>query len=194
MRTLIILLIGLTLAGCYESSTMLLDPGAARQPIAAGKDWTYGSGDRRFHARLTPKPNGWYDYAETRLDRNGAEGPWRTHAVVLNDLAKVDGYDLFVYGTYNRTDEAYMYGLVVIGKGGFWQSVIPNCDPANADAKWLQPDIRAAKAAGANIKAIDELESVCHFTKRDQLFAAMRNVIAAPGFWDRVKAARNGQP
>ncbi len=84
-----------------------------------------------------------------------------------------------------------MYGVVVVGANGFWQTITPNCDPVNADAKWLKPDIAAAKTAGANLKNIDDIENVCHFTSRAQLFAAMRNVIAAPGFWDRVKAARN---
>jgi hypothetical protein len=191
MRYWMILLIGLVLAGCYESNSLLLDTSAARQPIAAGKDWTYGSGPQRVHARLTPRPDGWYDYAEARLDKNGAEGPWTRYAVVLNTLAAVNGYDLFVYGTYNRTDSAYMYGIVVVGKDGFWQSVMPNCDPANAEARWFQADVGAARAAGGNIKAIDEYESVCHFTTREQLVAAMRNVIAAPGFWDRVKPKRN---
>jgi hypothetical protein len=186
-----ILLTGLTLAGCYESDGLLLDPAAARQPIAGAKDWTYGSGGWRFHARLTAQPNGWYDYAETRLDENGADGSWRTHTVLLNALTSAGGYDLFVYGTYNRTDSAFMYGIVAVGKDGFWQSVLPNCDPANAEAKWHLADVKAATAAGGNIKALDDYESVCHFTKREQLFAAMRNVIATPGFWDRIKAARN---
>jgi hypothetical protein len=191
MRLTILAAVLLLVSGCYESSDMLLDPAAARQPVASGKDWTYGNGDRRYHARLTLKPNGWYAYAEAHLDANGVEGKWRTYAVVLNDLAAADGYDLFVYGTYNKNDSAYMYGIVAVGKDGFWQSVMPNCNPASADAKWFQPDVKAAKAAGANIKALDEFESVCHFTRREQLFAAMRNVIAAPGFWDRIKAARN---
>ncbi|GAA0567019.1 hypothetical protein [Rhizomicrobium electricum] len=189
MRYWMILLIGLFLAGCYESNDLLLDPAAARQPIATGKDWTYGSGDRRYHARLTAKPDGWYDYAEAHLDAKGTEGPWRTHTVVLNYLTTANGYDVFVYGTYNRNDSAYMYGLIVVGKNGFWQTVMPNCDPANADAKWLDADTDAATGAGAKIKAIDDFERVCHFTTREQLFAALRSVMVRPEFWSRVKTA-----
>ncbi len=63
MRLTILAVVMLLVAGCYESSGLLLDPAAARQPITANKDWTYGSGAHRVHARLSGKPNGGLDYA-----------------------------------------------------------------------------------------------------------------------------------
>lgn len=176
----------LLLTGCYESSKLLLDPAAARQPVLAAQDWTYGGSDHRYHARLTPRSDGWYDYAESRLDAKGVEGRWKTYRVVLNAFDRSS--DIFVYATYNSDDHAYMYGLVVIGTGNSWQTVTPNCDPVNGDA--AQPDRKAATAAGAKIASISEVVDVCQFTSRDQLFAALRSVIAEPGFWRRVKKAQ----
>jgi hypothetical protein len=179
----------LLLTGCYESRELLLDTSAARQPIASEKDWTFGS----VHARLTPKPNGWYDYAESRRNKAGRDGPWQTRKVLLNPLLSAKGFDVFVFATYSSDDAAYLYGLVAVGADGSWQSVTPSCDSASADAKWLAADTKAALAAGARIKAIDEVSNVCHFLKRETLFAAMRGVAANPGFWDRVADARKKQ-
>lgn len=184
MRMTILAVLLFALCGCYESGPLLLDPAEARQPITTAKDWTFGS----VHARLKPKANGWYDYAESQRDRSGADGPWQTRTVLLNPLTSANGYDLFVYATYSKDDRAYLYGVVAVGKDGTWQSVTPSCDSASADAKWIASDIKAALSAGARIKAIDEASNVCHFLKREHLFAAMRNVVAAPGFWDRVKS------
>lgn len=195
MRLMILVAVLVLVSGCYESNELLLDSAAARQPITHNRDWTYGSGDRRHHARLSLRPDGWYDYAEARLNANGSEGPWQARAVLLNFLTSTSAYavdyDVFVYATYNRNDSAYLYGLVVVGKDGFWQTIMPNCDPANANPKWLQSDTKAAQAAGANIKAIDEVERVCLFATREQLLTAMRAVMAEPGFWERVRIARS---
>jgi hypothetical protein len=185
MRWMLIAAALLLLTGCYESSKLLIDPAAARQPITTAKDWTYGSGDHRVHARLSPRSDGWYDYGEARLDAKGVEGKWKSYRVVLNSFDRAGGYDVFVYGTYNGEDHAYMYGLVVVGSGGFWQTVTPNCDPITGDAP--QRDRAAATRAGAKIASLSEVLDVCQFTSRDQLYAALHAVIAEPGFWQRVK-------
>ncbi len=195
MRLTILVAVMVLVSGCYESNELLLDSAAARQPITHNRDWFYDSGNRHTHARLSLRPDGWYDYSETRVEAGGKEGPWQARAVLLNYLATTSvfavDYDVFVYATYNRNDSAYLYGLVVVGKDGFWQTIMPNCDPANANAKWLQSDTKAAQAAGANIKGIDEVDRVCHFTTREQLYGAMRAVMADPGFWERVRIARS---
>lgn len=189
MRLIILAAAMLLLSGCYESRALLLDPAAARQPITSEKDWTFGS----VHARLTPKPNGWYDYAESRRSKSGSDGAWTTRQVLLNPLLSAKGFDLFVFATYSKDDAAYLYGLVAIGADGAWQSITPSCDSASADAKWLAADTKAALAAGARIKAIDEASNVCHFLKRETLLTAMRAVAAHPGFWDRLADARKKQ-
>jgi hypothetical protein len=195
MRLTILVAVLVLVSGCYESNELLLDSAAARQPIAHNRDWIYDSGNRHNHARLSLRPDGWYDYSEASIEAGGKEGPWHSRAVLLNFLGAVHSfgvdYDVFVYATYNQNDSAYLYGLVVVGKDGYWQTIMPNCDPANANAKWLQSDTKAAQAAGANIKAIDEVDRVCHFTTHDQLYAAMRTVVAEPGFWERVRMARS---
>ncbi len=189
MRNLIVLLAALLLAGCYESNGQLLDTSASRQPITAYQDWTYGSGNHKYHARLNPRADGWYDYEEAKIDSDGKEGDWKHHTVLLNYLMAANGYDVYVYGTWDDSEHAYFYGVVVTGANGFWQSITPSCDPVGADPDWYQPDTNAAKQAGAVVKSIDDMEDVCLFTSRDALFGAMRNLVNADGFWNRVDQA-----
>jgi len=129
MRLTILLATLLLVAGCYESNALLLDASQPRQPITTYQDWTYGSGDKRYHARLNPRGDGWYDYSEAKIGSDGSDGDW------------------------------------------------------------YKPDLDAARNAGATVKTIDDIQDVCQFTSREQLFAAMRNLIAEPGFFDRVSRA-----
>ena len=179
----------LLLSGCYESNGLLLDASASRQPIQGYQDWTYGSGDHRYHARLNPRSDGWYEYEEAKISDDGSEGDWKHHTVLLNDLDSANGADVYVYGTWDDDEKAYFYGVVAVRPGGEWQSITPNCDPLGADDDWYDPDVAAAKAAGASVTSKDD-EDVCTFTDRDTLFQAMRNVVANPNFWDRVATAR----
>lgn len=190
MRSLIVLFAALLLAGCYESNGQLLDAGASRQPVTSYQDWTYGGGEHRYHARLNPRADGWYDYEEAKIDGSGQEGDWKHHTVLLNYLMASNGYDVYVFGTWDDSEHAYFYGVVVVGANGFWQSITPSCDPVGADQDWYQRDLNAAKAAGAEVKSIDDMEDVCMFASRDALFDAMRNVVTTDGFWDRVSAAQ----
>lgn len=190
MRLLILCLTALLLAGCYESNALLLDAAQGRQPVSTYQDWTYGSGDHKYHARLNPRSDGWYDYEEAKIADTGSEGDWKHHTVLLNYLTAANGYDVYVFGTWDDGEKAYFYGVVVIATNGAWQSITPNCDPVNSSEKWYQPDVDAAKQAGAEIKTIDDMEDVCLFTSAGALFNAMRNVVATPGFWDRVEEAK----
>ena len=188
MRYWLMLAAALLLSGCYESKDLLLDAGQARHPVATSRDWTSGSGDHRYHARLTPKPNGWYDYAEARMDKNG-EGPWKSRTLMLNALPNASGAEVYVFATFSRDEQAYVYGLVVMDTAGSWRTITPNCDPA-ADGKWYRGDRAAARAAGAELRAADEVPDICQFRSREALFQAMRAIVEAPGFRDRVAAAR----
>lgn len=188
MRITILILSALLLAGCYESNGLLLDAGQSRQPITTYQDWNYGSGDHRYHARLNPRSDGWYNYEEAKIDSNGAEGDWKHHTVLLNYLTAANGYDIYAFGTWDDGEKAYFYGVVVVGSNGFWQSITPSCDVVGADEAWYDKDVSAAKNAGATIKSGDDSDA-CQFTSRDQLFQALNNVVNTPGFWDRVNAA-----
>ncbi len=187
MRTTILILSLLLLTGCYESPDLLLDAGQARQPITAYQDWNYGSGDHRYHARLNPRGDGWYNYEEAKLDDSGKEGEWKHHTVLLNYLTAAAGYDIYVFGTWDDTEHAYLYGVVAVGTNGFWQSVTPSCDPMGGDEAWVERDTANAKAAGAVVKSGDS--EICQFSSRDQLFAALRAVANEPGFASRVQEA-----
>lgn len=176
------------LTGCYESQGLLLDAGQARQPITTYQDWNYGSGDHRYHARLNPRADGWYDYEEAKIKDNGSEDTWKHHTVLLNYLTAAWGYDMYVFGTWDDDERAYFYGVVAVGANGFWQSVTPSCDPISSDEKWGDRDVADAKAAGAELKDTGDSMN-CTFTSRDQLFQAMRNVVNEQGFADRIQAA-----
>lgn len=188
MRTTILILSLLLLTGCYESREQLLDASQARQPITTYQDWNYGSGDHRYHARLNPRSDGWYDYEEAKID-NGNEGTWKHHTVLLNYLTNAGGFATYVFSTWDDTEKAYIYGVVAIGANGFWQSVTPSCDPVSSDEKWYQSDVDAAKRAGADVKNIDDMEDICLFHTHDELFAAMSNIVNQSGFPGRVTEA-----
>ena len=96
---------------------------------------------------------------------------------------------MYVFGAWDDSEKAYFYGVVVFEANGVWQSITPSCDPVGADEKWYGLDLAAAKQAGADVKTSDS-EDVCMFSSASTLFDAMRNVVAAPGFWDRVEAAK----
>ncbi|MDE2184151.1 MAG: hypothetical protein KGJ78_14120 [Alphaproteobacteria bacterium] len=180
----------LTLGGCYESNGLLLDASAARQPISQYQDWKYG-GDTKYHARLNPRSDGWYDYEEAKIAADGSEGTWEHHTVLLNYLENANGLDLYVYATWEDSEKAYVYGVVAVRSDGWWQSVRPDCDSMSGDPKWVGADANAATQAGGTLKSDDAGDS-CQFTNSASLFQAMRNVVAEPGFWDRVQAAANG--
>jgi hypothetical protein len=172
----------LLLAGCYESKGMLLDPSVARQPISSYQDWRYGSGDNAYHARLNPRGDGWYNFEEAKIGDDGVDGEWNHHTVLMNYLENDSGNDIYVYGTWDDGEKAYIYGIVFVRGNGNWQSFAPNCNPM-ASGDWYDSDVAAAQGAGA------ELADACTFGDAATLFQAMRNVVAAPGFWKRVDEA-----
>lgn len=177
------------LAGCYESNSMLLDASQARQPISTYQDWTYSHSDGgRYHARLNPRSDGWYEYDEASVDKDGKEGKWNHHTVLLNYLENTAGFDVYVSGTWDDDEHAYVYGIVAVEPGGRWQSFSPNCDVTADNEQNYKLDTDAAKSAGAQLKTSD-IEDVCEFATAGSLFAAMRTVAGDPGFRNRVDEA-----
>lgn len=177
------------LNGCYESDSMLLDASASRQPVTSYQDWTYNHGDGgKYHARLNPRSDGWYEYDEAPVNDDGTDGTWDHHTVLLNYLEDSQGYQVYVSGTWDEDEHAYIYGLVAFGSDGRWQSITPSCDTMSNNQQALTLDTNAAKSAGAQLKEGD-MSDVCAFTSRDSLMAAMRTIADDPGFSSRVAAA-----
>lgn len=177
------------LAGCYESQSLLLDASAARQPISSFQDWTYNSGDTKYHARLTPRSDGWYDFEEAAFKEDGTEGDLRHYTVLLNFLENAAGLDVYTSAHWEDGDKAYLYGLVAFFPDGRWQSIQPNCDYLSSYSdEDLDKDLAAAKAAGAELVS-DEISDICVFSTRDSLLAAMRTIARDPGFRQRVESA-----
>lgn len=176
------------LAGCYESDSMLLDASAARQPISTYQDWTYNHSDgRKYHARLNPRSDGWYEYDEAPIGKDGKEGTWDHHTVLLNYLEDTAGLTVYVSGTWDDGEHAYVYGIVAFDSNGRWQSFSPNCDVTATDEQSYKLDTDAAKSAGAQLKSSDI--DVCFFTGAGSLFTAMRTIASDPGFRSRVAEA-----
>lgn len=177
------------LAGCYESSSMLLDASQARQPISTYQDWTYNHSDGgTYHARLNPRSDGWYEYDEAPVDKDGKEGKWDHHTVLLNYLENTSGYSVYISGTWDDSEHAYVYSLVAFDSNNRWQSFSPNCDVTAGSDRDYKLDTESAKSAGAELKTTD-VEDVCLFTTADSLFQAMRTVANDPGFANRVAEA-----
>lgn len=177
------------LAGCYESSALLLDASAARQPIGSYRDWTYNSGDTRYHAHLTPRSDGWYNFEEAPIKEDGSEGDWEHYTVLLNYLENAGGLEVYISAHWRDGGNAYLYSLVAFLPDGHWQSIEPNCDYLSSYSdEELEKDVAAAEAAGAELRS-DEYADTCSFTTRESLFAAMRTLVRDAGFRQRVESA-----
>jgi hypothetical protein len=183
---LVTALAGFTLTGCYESDHMLLDASQARQPITQYQDWTYSHGDSKYHDRMNPRSDGWYEYDEAPVNSDGSDGTWEHHNVLLNYLESANGADIYVAGMWDDGEKAYVYGVIVDFPNGRWQSIFPSCDSVMGDEKWEPLDHTAAVNAGAQA---NENKGACTFASAEVLFQAMRNLVDEPGFWDRVEEA-----
>ncbi|MFQ5563801.1 MAG: hypothetical protein ACE5FO_09560 [Parvularculaceae bacterium] len=179
----------IALAGCYESSTLLLDASAARQPISNYDDWTYTRDGATYHARLNPRSDGWYDYEEAAVQSDGSESEWTHYTVLLNYLESTAGMDVYIFTNWDDVENAYIYGLVAFFPDGRWRSFQPGCDffAAPDENEW-EIDVNAAQSAGAELRS-DEFSDICYFTTSSSLFAAMRTVAHDPGFRKRMKNA-----
>lgn len=174
----------LLLAACYESQSMLLDTSDSKQPISTYQDWRYkSSSGSRFHARLNPRSDGWYEYSEAMIQNDGSEGTWKHFTVLLNYLQSANGMEIYVFGTKNSGGN-YVYGLVAFMSGGGWQSFTPDCDIMSE----FESDLEAAKQAGASVTSTEDYDA-CVFTSRTSLLAAMRNVVSQPSFAGRIQKA-----
>ncbi len=166
------------LAGCYESHGLLLDAAAARQPIGNFRDWTDTRGGITYHERLTPRPDGWYDFEEAQIKTDGGEGAWDKRKVLLNDLGESRGVALYAYATWDEAENAYVYGLVANGPD-HWRVVTPDCGSDGSET----PDLHIALMAGGT-----DVAGVCDFADRESLLKALRLFAASPAFWRAFNA------
>ena len=156
---------GLALAGCYISSGLLLDPGAALQPIPGG-DYVSSDGSVR---RLTASPDGWY--AQRMRQPGGAWGP--SGRLLANRLGRVAGRDVYVVAQYGRDIPGYVYAVVAVQGGGFALAA-PDCSkPA---------DIAIARTWGGRSETLKDLDKICSFSSRRSLMGALREFAARADF------------
>jgi hypothetical protein len=164
----LIALLSLLLVACYTSTTLLLDPSAARQPWPSST-WSETHSGMIKNYRATKRGDGWYDYAEQ--DGNG--GKWEEHPVLLNDLATLKGRTLYAYAMHFPPGDdglSYIYGAVVALPNGKWKAVTPDCDSGIIGG--------IAKSHGA---------MRCQFTSRGQLLDALREYANTPQFLKEVE-------
>lgn len=188
MRWLLLAAIGLMVSGCYESGEMLLDPQAARQPVTRAQDWKYTNSAGTFHATLTPRRDGWYDYSEAAVSGDGSEDSPDQHRVLLNFLDRVQGADIYVLGFWNEDEHAFMYGLAVMRPDINWRIVMPNCDRFTNRGDTDEVDLMAAQSASASRPFG---QAGCYFTSAASLKNAMYTLVYDKRFWSRVKTASN---
>jgi hypothetical protein len=175
MKRIAAILACVLLAGCYESQSMLLDPSAARQPVASNSDYTDTRDGQAYHDRLIARSDGWYDFSEAMRNSDGTEGEWETHTVLLNDLGNSNGWALYAYGTWDDTEKAYVYGIVAVGANGVWRSAGPDCSGDDP------PGLAPAQQAGAQIG-----QGICTFTSASGLLDALRAYTDTAAFWTAI--------
>ena len=165
IRAAAVLAASLGLSGCYESETMLLDEHAAAQPLASqGASCAGDVGENQTKAQLTAQPDGWYLWQCQNEDGSWEKGD----RVLLNALGGRDGYRVYVLGAEDPGSS--IYGLVEVSADGRWYSHLPSCDHSDEDRA-------GAAAAGAAMN-----KDTCDFTSREQLFAAMKAIMARDDF------------
>src|SRR5689334_14337659 len=167
---LFIALFALCLSGCYVSRTVLLDPGAARQPWPTST-WSETQNGAVKNYRAVKRSDGWYDYGEQHTD-----GKWEQHKVLLNELGTVSGRPLYAYAMQMEPGDegqSVIYGIIVALPNGKWKAVTPDCSL----------DVPKAIAKAHHVE-----EKNCMFSDRAQLFGALRDYAATPEFAKIVTA------
>jgi hypothetical protein len=183
MRAVFVSLACTAAAGCYESQTQLLDIKAARQPAAAN-DGLDTRQSITYHEKLIALADGQYDFEQaTRDDNSGRDGAWTRHTVLVNELGTVRGHNLFVYGTWDAGENAFVYGILVPQSDNSWKAVAPDC-ARNALGDFVAREYVVAMRRGAKI--IDRSNGVCEFASRDLLMAALRDFANTDEFWMRA--------
>lgn len=156
---------GLSLAGCYISDGLLLEPGAALQPIPGG-DYVSSDGSVR---RLTMLPDGWY--AQRVRQPRGAWGP--SGRFLANRLGRIAGRDVYVVAQYGRDVPGYVYAVVAV-QGDSFALAAPDCSkPADA---------ALAGTWNGRSRTLKDLDKVCDFANRQSLLGALRAFAAQAQF------------
>ena len=161
----LLVVLGLVLCGCYTSRTLLLDPAAARQPIASGE---FESTDGSVR-RLTTLPDGWY--SEQIRKPGGEWGP--SGRVLANSLGHVGGRDVYVVAEYNEEVHRYVYVLAAVERDQFTLAS-PDCAQRR--------DAALAKVWGARRETGKDLSDTCAFPSGRALKAALRAFAARAAF------------
>lgn len=155
IRSGLIALLGLLLAGCYASDRLLFDPADAAHPL---EDGTYvRGGDPLDKVQITLEPDGWY--AVARYDPNGLIGETHRVLAVEADLGGREGYALA-----EQTDDGFVYGVAFVEDGRVYLAT-PDC--ANST------DRDDAVDHGGEPQDDEAMTHNCLFRNRDAALAAL---------------------
>lgn len=145
----------LTLAACYASPALLLDPDAAVHPIEDGVYQRDGD-DTRY--RVSLGSDGWYRIEE--VEAAGLIG--ETHRVLLNSMTLEGGAEGFAVA--EQTDQGYEYALARLDHGRVYLAT-PDCaDPLGRSD---------AVDHGGQGEDDDPMTPICSFKTRGALVAAL---------------------
>lgn len=181
-RLTLVSLVGVLLSGCYESQSQLLDPGQARQPVAASDVLDVRQGTT-YHEKVTPRSDGQYEFDQATRDTNGRDGNWSRHTVLVNDLGTIRGHVLYAYGTWDAPENAFVYGILVFKGGNNWKGVAPDC-ARNALGDYVTREFVVAFRNGAKI--VNRSNGVCEFSTPAMLIGALRDFANTDEFWSRA--------
>ena len=149
------LLAALTLAACYASPALLLEPDAAAHPI---EDGVYQREGEETRYRVSLGSDGWYRIEE--IQAGGLIG--ESHRALLNPITLEGGREAFAVA--EEADQGYEYGLALLDHGRVFLAT-PDCvDPV---------DRNDAVDHGGQAEDDDPMTHKCSFKTRGALVAAL---------------------
>lgn len=156
----------LTLAGCYESKTLLLDPKQAATPLAVGTQTLADEGERPYDVDIRLGPDRWYTIGATGNTTGGRDKADRFLFIPLP--GGLEGQYAFAVGDKG----AFLYGVAEKRDGRLYLDV-PFCD--------LGPARDAAVAHGVPVDPKRAMAPSCTFTKGADLTGALADYARRSG-------------
>jgi hypothetical protein len=165
MGALLLALAALSLAACYASPILLLDPSEAAHPLEDGVYQRDDGEGARF--RVSLGSDGWYSIEQVEV--GGLIG--ESHRVLLNAITLDGGREAFALA--QQTDDGFDYAIAYLDHGRVYLAT-PDCvDPL---------DRNDAVDHGGQAEDDDPMTHKCSFKTRGALVAALASYAGHASF------------